>query len=253
MMRFPLRLSAAMARACLARRLGQGDALFQRMDAAEILHASSAHPVEHESLRALLRQESKSIVWIGGGEPLDHAGIAPLVRALTRSGRMVFLETDGVALRRRIHEFQPVANSFFAVRFDDARPEHSKLAFEGLRAARLSGFHTAALSRLSCASHLASLQVLRRSLEKVGVDGWLVCAATEAARRLAAQARLLIAHLPWRKFSQFLERELAGNETQQARFQHVPSALSEPRQPLIASTTRPMHVDPAVEESAPAS
>src|SRR5207245_410781 len=119
MLQFPLRLTAylAMARfapkAALSRRAGP----IQFVDAAEILHHDSSHPVSHERIGEIISSRSP-VVWIGGSEPLHHPGISHLVRAITQTGHFVFLETDGTLLRRRIHEFQPVSRLFVTVRFE---------------------------------------------------------------------------------------------------------------------------------------
>src|SRR5438874_4815363 len=143
MLQFPLRLTAYLAvarfapKAALSRRAGP----IQFVDAAEILHHDSSHPVSHERIRVINSGRSP-VVWIGGSEPLHHAGISHLVRAITQTGHFVFLETDGALLRRRIHEFQPVPQLFLTVRLNSVQASQSTLAVEGLRAARLSGFFT---------------------------------------------------------------------------------------------------------------
>src|SRR5260370_8714561 len=113
MMRLPLRFRGALALARLAKNLllAQAARPVQFVDAAEILHPDSSHPVSHEKIRDIIGSRSP-IVWIGGSEPLHHPGIAHLVRAITQTGRFVFLETNGTLLRRRIREFPPVSPRF---------------------------------------------------------------------------------------------------------------------------------------------
>src|SRR6266403_4171358 len=128
MMRFPLRLTLDIIRARLTKILGfaRDARSIQFLDAADILHHDSSHPVSHERIREVISSHSPAI-WIGGTEPLRHPGVAHLVRAITGSGHYVFLETDGTLLRRRIHEFQPVARFFLTVRLEiGARHEPSK-------------------------------------------------------------------------------------------------------------------------------
>src|SRR5260221_9692737 len=150
MMRLPLRLTLDIIRARLTKILGfaRDARSIQFLDAAEILHHDSSHPVSHERIREVISSHSPAI-WIGGTEPLRHPGVAHLVRAITGSGHSVFLETDGTLLRRRIHEFQPVPRLFLTVSLDPGAPLHaskslrqilSELAAEGIRTARLSGF-----------------------------------------------------------------------------------------------------------------
>jgi len=114
----------------------------------EILHSRSAQPVSHGAVRELIR-DRHSIVWIGGSEPLDHPGIGHLARLFVQSGHFLFLETSAVALRQRIHEFQPSSRLYLVVRFLGSEAVHDRrmgragafrAALEGIRAAQLSGF-----------------------------------------------------------------------------------------------------------------
>ena len=219
-MRFPAQLTLALMRERIAR-AWSGSRIaerFQFVDAGEILHPDSAHPVSREKFESILA-EGKPFVWIGGGEPLDHAGIAHLVRAVAERGRFVFLETSGVALRRRIHEFPPVSQVIFAVRLEGAGLERCSdtrnasactLALEGIRAAQLSGFWTAIHSRLSETAEPSEFEQFASQLRALDIDGWLVTAAhsKEAALRKAAETRGRIPHAQWRRLSEIVEQVL---------------------------------------------
>ncbi len=240
-MRFPALLSAKLAKARFAGffRGARPTPLVDFVDAAEILHAGSAHPISHERIRSLLLSPAP-IVWIGGSEPLEHPGIAHLVRAIVQGGRFVFLETCGALLRRRIHEFQPVPRLFLSIRSDGPpssvgpkprSPGAFDLALDGLRAARLSGFFTAFHSSVREDSDVSPLQALSGILSAADVDGWIITAATpgDFVSRKAREARHLIPSPQWRWFSVHVERELqaaaktselrhsAGNEMQPAQ------------------------------------
>ena len=223
-MRFPARLTLALARARLAHpwRRSRIAERFQFLDAREILHSASTHPVSHERLEGILAA-GKPFVWIAGSEPLDYAGIAHLVRAVARPGRFVFLETSGVRLRRRIHEFPPLARIIFVVRLEarfeksaDSR-DHSPSAFaiEGIRAAQLSGFWTVAHSRVSEVTEVAALPELATHPE-LEVDGWLISAANSSAiaQQKAAEVRRRIPHAQWRRFSEIVEHMLLNPPAQ---------------------------------------
>ena len=237
-MRFPALLSAKLAKARIAGffRGTRPAHLIDFVDAAEVLHAGSTHPISHERIRSLLASPAP-ILWIGGSEPLEHPGIAHLVRAIVQGGRFVFLETCGTLLRRRIHEFQPVPQLFLTIRSDGPRPSAepklrnpgaSELALEGLRAARLSGFFTAVHSIVREDSDVSSLPALSAILSVADVDGWMITAAAagDSASCKAREARNLIPNAQWRGLSGHLERELLsasktrelhpspGNETQ---------------------------------------
>ena len=240
-MRFPALLSAKLAKARIAGILrgARSTPLVDFVDAAEVLHAGSAHPISHERIRSLLASPAP-ILWIGGSEPLEHPGIAHLVRAIVQGGRFVFLETCGTLLRRRIHEFQPVPQLFLTIRSDGPPPSAGpnlrnpgafESALEGLRAARLSGFFTAIHSLVREDSDVSRLQALSGILSAAEVDGWMITVATtgDSASRKAREARNLIPNTQWRWLSGNVERELlsasktsephhsSGNETHPAQ------------------------------------
>jgi hypothetical protein len=242
-MRFPALLSAKLAKARIAGifRGTRPTSLVDFIDAAEVLHPGSAHPISHERIRSLL-VSAAPILWIGGSEPLDHPGIAHLVRAILQGGRFVFLETCGTLLRRRIHEFQPVPQLFLTIRSDGPtrsaepklrNPNAFELALEGLRAAQLSGFFTAVHSPVREDSDISRLQALSTILSAADVDGWMITAAApgDTALRKAREARNLIPNPRWRWLSGHVEHEL-----------------------LSASNTSAIHLSPANEmQPAPAS
>jgi len=233
MMQFPLRLTAylAMARfapkAALSRRAGP----IQFVDAAEILHHDSSHPVSHERIREINSGRSP-VVWIGGSEPLHHAGISHLVRAITQTGHFVFLETDGTLLRRRIHEFQPVPRLFLSVRLEPGvqrdvsehlGPGAFELAAEGMRAARHSGFLFCVHARIHAETELGAMAGLIQYSLSADVDGIVVTAANgasnsadvgaEAVRQKAAEVRKLIGSVWWESFSRMVGPALNNQPT----------------------------------------
>ena len=229
MMRLPARLTAKLARVQIAQIFGSAreGALFHCVDPAAVLRPGSRAPVSREKMQELMTNRSP-VVWMGGSEPLDHAGIAHFVRAVARGGRFVFLETDGRFLRRRLHEFQPLPQLFLTVRLNSLAHSLSALAVEGLRAARLSGFFTVIHSPVHEEANLATLPSLRAFLLESDVDGWLITAGSreEAARRTAAEARGLIPSGFWRQFSADLEQAL-GTQTHEGVFEDARVSLAE--------------------------
>ena len=211
MVRFPARLTTKLAKTRIAQTFKSAPPgpLLHCVDPAEVLHPGSAAPVSREKMHAVMKN-SAPVIWIGGREPLLHAGIGHFVRAITQSGHFVFLETDGAALRRRIHEFQPLRELFLTVCFDSLHGPEAALAAEGLHAARLSGFFTVIHSQAHEGSDLAQLSTLRSFITEKDVDGWLITAASpdKALVRKAAEARGLIRSSFWRQFSERVEREL---------------------------------------------
>lgn len=211
MVRLPARLTSKIAKARIAqifKSAPQGP-LLHCVDPAEVLHAGSAAPVSRERMHGLIASHAP-VIWVGGGEPLLHGGIGHFVRAIAQSGHYIFLETEGTALRRRIHEFQPLPELFLTVRLDSLQARESDLAIEGLRAARLSGFFTVIHSLVHEDSDVGQFINLRSFIREKDTDGWLITAASreETALRNVAEARRLMRSSFWRQFSEHVEEAL---------------------------------------------
>ena len=211
MVRLPARLTSKLAKARIAQIFNSAPPgpLVHFVNPAEVLHPGSGGPVSREKMRALTENRAP-VIWIGGSEPLRHAGIGHFVRAIAQSGHCVFLETDGSALRRRIHEFQPQRELFLTVRLDSSQRPDSGLAVEGLRAARLSGFFTVIHSPVHKKADLVEFDTLRTLIAEKDVDGWLITASVqdEFVVQRAAEARGLIRGSFWRQFSEHVEEAL---------------------------------------------
>jgi len=211
MVRLPARLASKLVKARVAQIFNSAPpgTLLHCVNPAEVLHPGSAAPVSREKMHALMRNPAP-VIWIGGSEPLLHAGIGHFVRAIAQSGHYVFLETDGMALRRRIHEFQPLRELFLAVRLDSSGSLESALALEGLRAARLSGFFIVVHSAVRENSDPTQVAAIRSFVSEKDVDGWLITAASssEVAARKTTEARRLIRSSFWRQFSVHVEKVL---------------------------------------------
>jgi hypothetical protein len=230
MLRFPLRLTTDLAKARFSKRSRPALNRMQFVDAAELLHHDSNHPVSHEKIRELVSSGSP-VVWIGGSEPLNHPGTGHLVRAIAGSGHFVFLETDGTLLRRRIHEFQPVPRLFLMVRLEpeaqllaskSLRPSLAELALEGIRAAQLSGFLVCVHARVRQETELGKMAELIRHARSIDVDGIVISAASgeskrttadaTALQRKTAEARKLIGNMWWESFSRIVESVVSSEQ-----------------------------------------
>ena len=162
----------------------------------------------------LVRRFRSPIIWIAGSEPLDSPEVARFANALAASGRSVFLETSGVSLKRRLHEFQPSSRFYFAVRFDglesspgqrNSRDGAFRVGLEAIRMARLAGFFTCALFVLHPDTAAGELEQLHAEISKLDIDGFLItCAAldpgmennvTQLRRRLLSRRWALLSSL----------------------------------------------------------
>jgi MoaA/NifB/PqqE/SkfB family radical SAM enzyme len=228
MLRFPLRLTADLAMARLARRSRPVLSPVEFVDAAELLHHDSNHPVSHEKIHELVSGRSP-VIWIGGSEPLHHPGVSHLVRAITQTGHFAFLETDGTLLRRRIHEFQPVSKLFLTVCLEPGERNRASIgaravawerAAEGIRAARLSGFLICVHVRVHAQTELGAMAELIQFSRSLDVDGIVVSPASgesnsadadaEALQRKTAEAQKLIGSKWWEFFSRLVEPAVSG-------------------------------------------
>jgi len=202
MLQFPLRLRAALAKGRIFRHGSPGgshSSPILRLDAEELLHRAAQQPVSHETVREILHAR-KPIVWIGGSEPLVHPGIAHLTRLIAQSGHYLFMDTDGVLLRQRIHEFQPTSRFYFSIRFHGCEAEHDRrggragafrAALEGIRVARLSGFLLCGHAVLQAESDAAGLTRLWTELRGCDLDGMLISSGAAAASRASGVARVV--------------------------------------------------------------
>jgi hypothetical protein len=182
---------------------------------SEVVEGQSAAE-ESDPAFKLPPRSSSPIVWIGGFEPLEHAGIARVTNALASSGRHIFLETSGIPLKHRLHEFQPTPRFYFTVRFEDSSAvpdEHSSgaaefhVGLEAIRMARLAGF-------LTCANLVVRTQADIREWEKFhaelchhDVDGCLITAPSSApdlAGQVAEMRKRLLSR-GWALLSSLLE------------------------------------------------
>ena len=238
MLRFPLRLTADLALARIARKL-PGDAansyvlLLPPMEkvSTPALDATkhSLAPVAGTELLARVRNSSAPVVWIGGDEPLLHPEMGQLARCIAGIGRYVFLETAGNMLRRRIHEFRPVSNLFLAIQLNGLESSHDlragragafQAALEGLRAARLSGFLICVHARVHAETEQSEIAGLIQFARSLDVDGFVITSAStqaisgnsdaEGLQRKTEEARALIGSRWWKFFSRLVAPVVSG-------------------------------------------
>jgi|HubBroStandDraft_6_1064221.scaffolds.fasta_scaffold11588_6 hypothetical protein len=190
-MTFSLRLTADLTLALAARAMSskQGHPpILQLSPGTDFQIAVASSSLQEEWIGSphsgnLVSRSRSPILWIAGAEPLDYPEVARFTNALAASGRSVFLETSGVSLKRRLHEFQPSSRFYFAVRFDsfDPAPEESnshdgafRIGMEAIRMARLAGFFACAHLEVPPDAGVHSPEKLHAEITKRGVDGSLI-------------------------------------------------------------------------------
>jgi len=229
-MKFPLRLTLDIWRNRLSQPFANGG------HRGPIVHLSaSALPALHENGGSCVSSENGNsaaetvrtaaqtrapVLWIGGGEPLDHSEVGRVAFALNAKRRNVFLHTDGQRLRQRIHEFHPDPGLFLTVELSGREAFHDGAAgrpgafgrvIEGIRAAKLSGFHVCAHVTVTDKTEVCETGELFEFLDRYDVDGYIVSSggrtppADTAALDDLEEIRALTRCGRWESFSRLLE------------------------------------------------
>ena len=232
-MKFPLRLSLDLLRSRMSGALAGGGAsgstifhlspaAFSSTNQKEIEAESDPAATVMEIPAAVLSQTTAPVLWVGGEEPLQHPVIGRIAAALNQAGRNVFLHTNGIRLRQRIHEFRPDPRLFLTVELAGRETIHDQAAaqpgafrrvIEGIRAAKLSGFHVCAHVSVNFNTDGCEMGELFEYLDNYGVDGYIVSSggrAIDPASRGKFQEqfeeiRSLVRCTRWEYFSSLLE------------------------------------------------
>jgi MoaA/NifB/PqqE/SkfB family radical SAM enzyme len=231
-MKFPLRLSLDLLRNRVSRAFAKGaahsaifhlsPAAFSSTNQCEIEAESDPNAAIMEIPANTISQTAAPILWIGGEEPLQHPVIGRISAALNKAGRNVFLHTSGLRLRQRIHEFRPDERLFLTVEISGreeihdasvASPGAFRRVLEGIRAAKLSGFHVCTHVSVNSATAVCQTGQLFEYLDKHDVDGLIVSSggrAPENSARADLQEKLeeirsLVRCSRWEYFSELLE------------------------------------------------
>src|SRR6266436_5972768 len=126
------------------------------------------------------------IVSICGGEPMIYPEIGRLVKEILRRRKHIYLCTNGMFIKKRLHEFRPTSRFFFNVHLDGLEETHDKAveregvfraAVEGIRAARKAGFLVCTNTTIYKETNLDEIDQLYAFLTKLGVDGFMISPA----------------------------------------------------------------------------
>jgi hopanoid biosynthesis associated radical SAM protein HpnH len=200
-MRFPLSLATSMA-GHIARNKLSGTKRFPLVLMLEPLHACnltctgcgrireySQTIKEKLSVRECLASVDEAnapIVSICGGEPLIYPDIGALVRGILRRRKHIYLCTNGMFIRKRLHEFRPTPRFFFNVHLDGLEETHDRAverrgvfraAVEGIVAAKKAGFLVCTNTTIYKETDLAEVDALFAFLTRLGVDGFMISPA----------------------------------------------------------------------------
>jgi hopanoid biosynthesis associated radical SAM protein HpnH len=136
-----------------------------------------------EQCLTAMKQCHTPIVSISGAEPLEYPEIAALTRAVLKDGHYLFLSTDGMLIRRRLHMIPPYTNFFWNVNLNGTEAVHETRtrksglfveALDGIKAAKNAGFFVVVNSTIYPDTDVKDLGVLYDRLHAIHVDGYLL-------------------------------------------------------------------------------
>src|SRR3974390_1201436 len=111
-------------------------------------HVLKQQLTPEECFRAV-EEAGAPMVWITGGEPLLHPQIKEIVEGLVARKKYIYLCTNALLLKQKLHLFEPTKYLTFSVHVDGQREHHDfsvcleggyEQAIEGIRVAWDRGF-----------------------------------------------------------------------------------------------------------------
>ena len=200
-MRFPLKLTARLTRYIAGKRIG-GEKMFPLVMMLEPLHACNLtctgcgrireykstinEMLTVEQCIAAMEECGAPVVSICGGEPTIYPELGRLVREILERGRHIYLCTNGMFIRKRLHEFRPTSSFFWNVHLDGMERTHDlcverdgvfREAIEGVKAAKAAGFLVCSNTTVYKETDLNEIAELYAYLHELGVDGYMISPA----------------------------------------------------------------------------
>jgi hopanoid biosynthesis associated radical SAM protein HpnH len=123
------------------------------------------------------------MVSIPGGEPLMHPEIGEIVAGLVARRKYIYLCTNALLLKEKLHLFQPSKYLTFSVHVDGEREHHDfsvcreggyELALEGIKAALERGFRVTTNTTLFDGAEPASVRAFFDEMMDLGVEGMML-------------------------------------------------------------------------------
>src|SRR6058998_741059 len=200
-MRFPLSLTANMSSYIAGKRIRRVEK-FPLVMMLEPLHACNltctgcgrireyADTIKEkltvQQCLTALEECGAPIVSICGGEPMIYPDLGPLVRGILKRRKHIYLCTNGMFIKKKLHEFRPTDRFFFNVHLDGLEETHDRAveregvfqaAVEGIVAAKKAGFLVCTNTTIFKDTDLGEIDRLFSYLTKLGVDGFLLAPA----------------------------------------------------------------------------
>jgi hopanoid biosynthesis associated radical SAM protein HpnH len=123
------------------------------------------------------------MVSIPGGEPLMHSEIDKIVEGLVARKKYIYLCTNALLLKEKLHLFKPSKYLTFSVHLDGQKEHHDfsvcreggyELAVEGVRAALKQGFRVTTNTTLFDGADPNSVRAFFDEMMALGVEGMML-------------------------------------------------------------------------------
>ncbi len=123
------------------------------------------------------------MVSIPGGEPLMHPQIAEIVQGLVERKKYIYLCTNALLLKEKIHLFKPSKYLTFSVHMDGQREHHDfsvcreggyEIAVDGIREALKRGFRVTTNTTLFDGADANSVRAFFDEMMGLGVEGMML-------------------------------------------------------------------------------
>jgi hopanoid biosynthesis associated radical SAM protein HpnH len=126
------------------------------------------------------------VVSICGGEPFIYPDLGRLVNEILLRKKHIYLCTNGMFIRKRLHEFKPTSRLFFNVHLDGLEKTHDlcverdgvfQAAIDGIKAAKEAGFLVCTNTTIFKETDLNEIKELFEYLNTLNVDGFMISPA----------------------------------------------------------------------------
>lgn len=126
------------------------------------------------------------IVSIAGGEPLLHPDMARIVREILARNRHIYLCTNGMFVRQKLHQYTPDAKLFINIHLDGLEKTHdaavgkegvSREVIEAIKAAKAAGFKVTTNTTIYRETDMREIAELFEYLAPFRVDGHMLTPA----------------------------------------------------------------------------
>ena len=148
--------------------------------------SSITERVPLEECLAAVDECGAPVVSICGGEPMMYPQIGQLTAGILERNRTIYLCTNGMYIKKRLHEFKPDWRFYFNVHLDGMQKTHDMCveregvfqeAIEGIKAAKADGFQVCTNTTVYKETDMREVEELFEYLKQFNVDGHQIAPA----------------------------------------------------------------------------